>query len=325
MSFEYLEIQDSDYLEHHVENEELDYILVKNRSIETVPIESWNPPAYCFTRRFQNYEGELKNFAVHPDDIWIASYPKSGTTWCQEMVWLICNNLNYDAAKTQPLKTRFPFLDVSLIHDLPDGRNSFQVVQNMPSPRFIKTHLPVSMLPTQYWSTLPKTVHICRNVKSVAVSYYHHSKNYFFRGTKEQFVRSFMKNLQFYSPIHSHVIGYHSLIGCNNILYLTYEDMKQDLRKEVERVCSFFKLNYNCDQLDSLCKHISFNSMKNNIACNYEDAADMDWKNKDPDSRFIRRGEVDSWKKELSSELCQELDEWNEKSIENERFRGLFT
>lgn len=51
MSFEYLEIQDSDYLEHHVENEELDYILVKNRSIETVPIESWNPPAYCFTRR----------------------------------------------------------------------------------------------------------------------------------------------------------------------------------------------------------------------------------------------------------------------------------
>ncbi|EAT40359.1 AAEL007913-PA, partial [Aedes aegypti] len=267
---------------------------------------------FLFVNRFKHYEDELNNFIVKPDDVWVASYPKSGTTWCQEMVWLICNNFNYDMARSHSLRTRFPFLDVSLIHDLPDGKSSFETVKNISSPRFIKTHLPVSLLPKHYWSVLPKTIYIHRNVKSVAVSYYHHSKNYFYRGTKEQFVRSFMKNLQFYSPIHKHVIGYHSLTGLDNILYLKYEDMKQDLKKELNKVCSFFGITCDDDQMDLLCKHLSFDSMKDNVACNYEDENDATWKTKDPDERFIRRGEVDSWKTELSSKLCQDLDDWNE-------------
>lgn len=324
MTFEYLEIKDPEYLQHHIENGELDYLLVKKKSSEDVPMESWDPPAYCFTDRFKNYEDDLSNFNVKPDDIWVASYPKSGTTWCQEMVWLICNNFNYDMAKSQSLRTRFPFLEVSLIHDLPDGKNSFEMVKNMTSPRFIKTHLPVSMLPKQYWRVLPKTVHIRRNVKSVAVSYYHHSKNIFYLGTKEQFIRSFMKDLQFYSPIHSHVIGYHSLIGLDNILYLSYEDMKRDLKGEITKVCSFFGVDCSEDQLYSLCKHLSFDSMQDNVACNYEKESDTTWKTKHPDERFIRRGEIDSWKTELSAELCQDLDDWNEKSIKNKHFRGLF-
>ncbi|XP_065093838.1 sulfotransferase 1B1-like [Ochlerotatus camptorhynchus] len=324
MSYEYIEIGDPDFLENHIQNEELDYILVRKQSLENVPIDHWKPPAYCFTRRFKNFESELTNFEVKHDDVWVASYPKSGTTWCQEMVWLICNGLNYDAAKTQHLRKRFPFLDISLIHDLPDGRSSFQKVESMTSPRFIKTHLPVSMLPKQYWDVLPKTVYVHRNVKSVAVSYYHHSKNYFYRGTKEQFVRSFMKDLQFYSPIHSHVIGYHSLKGCENILHLRYEDMKFDLKKVAEKVCSFFGHYYSNTQLEGLCQHLSFGSMKNNVSCNYEDETDATWIDKEPDDRFIRRGQVDSWKSELTSELNRDLDEWTETSVKDKKHLSLF-
>lgn len=38
-------------------------------------------------------------------------YVFAGTTWCQEMVWLINNNFDYDTAKEIPLYTRFPFLE----------------------------------------------------------------------------------------------------------------------------------------------------------------------------------------------------------------------
>lgn len=324
MSYEYIEIDDPVFLETHIQNEELDYVLVKKRSIENVPIDDWEPPAYCFTQRFRNFESELENFEVKHDDVWVATYPKSGTTWCQEMVWLICNDLDYDTAKTKHLKKRFPFLDISLIHDLPDGRISFDNVKSMTSPRFIKTHLPVSMLPKQYWEVLPKTVHVHRNVKSVAISYYHHSKNYFYRGTKEQFVRSFMKDLQFYSPIHSHVIGYHSLKGCDNILHLSYEEMNCDLKKVVETVCSFFGRKYSDGQLEELCEHLSFGSMKSNVSCNYEDETDAKWQDKEPDERFIRRGQVDSWKSELSDELNRELDKWTETSVKEEKHLRLF-
>ena len=39
------------------------------------------------------------------------SYPRSGTTWTQELVWLLANNLDYESAKSRLLTERFPFLE----------------------------------------------------------------------------------------------------------------------------------------------------------------------------------------------------------------------
>ena len=50
---------------------------------------------------------------VFDDDIWISSFPKCGTTWTQEMVWNIVNNLDFDAARSKPLDLRVPFLELS--------------------------------------------------------------------------------------------------------------------------------------------------------------------------------------------------------------------
>lgn len=51
MSYEYIEINDPEYLENHIQNEELDYILVRKQSLEYIPIDHWELPAYCFTKR----------------------------------------------------------------------------------------------------------------------------------------------------------------------------------------------------------------------------------------------------------------------------------
>nr|CAD7419302.1 unnamed protein product [Timema cristinae] len=84
-----------------------------------------------------------------------------GTTWTQEMVWCIANDLDFQAAKV-PLPERFPFLDHSPLFDytdilprIPDLQlptfvlDSVQHIADLPSPRFIKTHLPWSLLPSQ--------------------------------------------------------------------------------------------------------------------------------------------------------------------------------
>ena len=34
-----------------------------------------------------------------------------GTTWTQELVWLIANDLDFNTAKTRLLAERFPFLE----------------------------------------------------------------------------------------------------------------------------------------------------------------------------------------------------------------------
>lgn len=58
----------------------------------------------------------IKNLQVKPEDVWIASYPKSGTTWTQEMMWLICNDLDYAGARAVTLDERFPFLEYFFMH-----------------------------------------------------------------------------------------------------------------------------------------------------------------------------------------------------------------
>lgn len=50
-----------------------------------------------------------------------------------------------------------------------------QDLVSVPSPRFIKTHLPLSLLPPGLLDT-SKVVYVARDPRDVAVSSYHHSR-----------------------------------------------------------------------------------------------------------------------------------------------------
>lgn len=41
----------------------------------------------------------ILNFEVRKNDIWLVSYPRTGSTWAQEMIWLLGNELNYEKCK----------------------------------------------------------------------------------------------------------------------------------------------------------------------------------------------------------------------------------
>lgn len=208
----------------------------------------------------------------------------------------------------------------------------FQEAISMASPRLIKSHLPVAFLPDQMWTVKPKMVYVHRNPKSVAVSYYHHSVSlHEYRGTMDQFIRSFMKELEYYSPYHRHVIEYHHLDYQDNILHLRYEDMKKDLKSSLQRVSAFFNKSYTDEQLNALAQHLSFDTMKNNSSVNFREWVEflLEKTNRtdklsDQDYLFIRRGEVDGWRRELDPELMKELDEWTKRKVEDPNHMKLF-
>ena len=51
------------------------------------------------------------DFESRPDDVWVATFPRSGTTWTQELVWMIANDLDYEGSQRTPLTQRVPFFE----------------------------------------------------------------------------------------------------------------------------------------------------------------------------------------------------------------------
>ncbi|XP_065082225.1 sulfotransferase 1 family member D1-like [Ochlerotatus camptorhynchus] len=334
MAYEYIDIDDSIYKATCEERQQQNYVLVKPKDYRKIPVTlpNWEPEPCCLNKRYREVDQRIKYMEVKPDDVWVVTYPKSGTTWCQEMIWLICNDLDYETAGSIKLYNRFPFMELGGLLDLPPGFDPFQEILSMSSPRFIKSHLPVALLPDQIWTVRPKMVYVRRNPKSVAVSYYHHSVSlHEYKGTMDQFLRSFMKELEYYSPYHRHVIEYHHLDYQDNLLHLRYEDMKQELKSTLRRVSVFFHKSYSDEQLAKLAQHLSFESMKHNKAVNYSEWLEFVLsqtnradKLRDQNYMFIRRGEADGWKRELDPEMLHELEEWTKRIVVDPEHLKLF-
>lgn len=68
---------------------------------------------FCImTEKFaSNYMTRIKEMEVYEDDVWICTWMKSGTTWTQEMIWLLNNKLDFKKAKEISLLQRFDFVE----------------------------------------------------------------------------------------------------------------------------------------------------------------------------------------------------------------------
>ncbi|XP_070498085.1 sulfotransferase 1 family member D1-like isoform X2 [Chironomus tepperi] len=240
----------------------------------------------------------IKQMEVYEDDIWIVTFIKCGTTWTQEMLWMLNNNLDFETALSKTLAERFPFIDKT------------------PRPRHIKTHLPMFLLPDKIWSVKPKIVYVARNPKDVAVSYFHHYRHmHGYRGTMETFLNAFASNQILYAPYNDHVVDFWKIRNEPNVLFLFYEDMKRNLKLEVLKAMKFLNKNYSEDEINKLCQHLSFESMKNNPSVNFEDLLSMLRELHKTNGlphidafNFIRKGQIGSHKEELTENESKMLN-----------------
>ncbi|KAL5293295.1 hypothetical protein ACFFRR_011830 [Megaselia abdita] len=200
------------------------------------------------------------NFEVFQDDVWIITHPKCGTTWTQEMAWLIMNNMDFEQAKKIDLETRSPFLESSL-----------KVVENcktLSRPRVIKSHEKMQLLPKQLWTKNPKIIFVVRDPKDVFISFYHHNKFFYGRKFEEDQV-TFIESRMKYGNFWEQVLSFYALRTNENVLFLSFEEMKKNLKSVVLRVSKFLGKNYNEIEIDRLVEHLDFKNMKNNPSCGH--------------------------------------------------------
>lgn len=78
----------------------------------------------------------------------LTSYHVAGTTWLQEIIYLLQNTDRLAEATCDSLEVVFPFLEFPY--------NGIDVIEERPSPRLIKTHLPYHLLPESFTAEKPK-------------------------------------------------------------------------------------------------------------------------------------------------------------------------
>lgn len=69
------------------------------------------PEKWLLQSGYEKFAEKIYNFEARPDDVWICTLPRSGTTWTQEMIWLLCNDLDYETASKNMVNDRFPYLE----------------------------------------------------------------------------------------------------------------------------------------------------------------------------------------------------------------------
>ncbi|XP_078143294.1 sulfotransferase family 2, cytosolic sulfotransferase 3 [Centroberyx gerrardi] len=235
-----------------------------------------------------------ENFLVKDTDVFGVTYPKSGTTWMQEILPLVLNGGDLTPVQTIPNWDRVPWLEET---------RAALVMDCLPSPRALVTHLPYHLMPTSFYSSKAKVIYVMRNPKDVMVSSYHFHKMASFLddpGTFQEFMEKFLEGQVLFGKWTDHVKSWrHTELG-DRILYITYEEMVQDLHGALRRFSNFLGSNLSEEAIQRTAEHCYFNNMKTNSMSNYSLVPKeiMD----SSKSAFLRKGIVGDWKNHFGPE-----------------------
>jgi len=296
-----------------------------------------HPGDFLFLDKFTStgFINKIYNMEVREGDIWVVTPPKCGTTWMQELVWLVCNQLDFDAASKLPQVYRFPFLEMESLtywseenRDIEIGSleqsvenqpkffaNSMKHVESLPSPRLIKTHHPISMLPPHLLDKA-KVIYVGRNVKDICVSsFYHERPDTTFSKWADAFkegevmIGNWFEHMKEASDIREHP----------NFKSFWYEDMKDDFVSVIKQVAGFLEKEIEEAAVEQLVAFLDINKMRKNPMVNKE-------VEKPPTAEapsFIRKGIVGDWKTHFTAEESGEWDRWIQSELERTGIEGM--
>jgi hypothetical protein len=231
-----------------------------------------------------------QSLAVTDHDIFVCSYPKSGTTWTQNLVVrLLAAHVGMILPHDWHLSHSAPFYEVNQYWKSSsregDDPRSASVMERVPvktplqgpaddrsqTYRVFNTHLRPHQLPRN-----AKCVYVMRDPMDVMLSFYHHLANMAeedggYTGTIQDFCVDFLNGTVLYGKWEDHMeawLGNHGdskdKESTMKILWLHYEDMKEDLRQEATRLARFLDVKEaRVDEVVSVAlSHCTFEAMK---------------------------------------------------------------
>jgi hypothetical protein len=233
------------------------------------------------------------DFVPRPDDILIVTYPRSGTTWMQMILYQLTTDGDMD----------FPHI----YEYCPWFESSSRCAggfEGRPSPRLFKSHLPYRQIPKGPC----KYVYVARNGKDVAVSYYHLYRTHSgYQGTFAEFFDLFLRGKVEFGSWFQHVKGWWRHRNDPNVLFLRYEDLLGDLEGCLRRVGAFCGLDISPERFPTILERCGFAFMKQHES-QFDPLTGSMWEHGSQLNAFLRRGRAGEGKECLSHGQAARFD-----------------
>ncbi|XP_062000240.1 cytosolic sulfotransferase 15-like [Rosa rugosa] len=275
---------------------------------------------WCQSAEIQSILAFQNHFQTSDSDIVLASIPKSVTTWLKALTFAIVNRRHFAVSKSHPLLTSnphdlVPFLEYKLY-----ANNSLPDLSKFPEPRLFGTHIPYPSLSTIKKSNC-KIVYICRNPFDTFVSSWH-----FINKVKPQSQAPisldeafdmYCKGIVGFGPFWEHMLGYwkESLNRPDNVLFLKYEDMKENGVFQLKKLAKFLGFPFSLEEerggeIEEIAKLCGFENMKK-LEVNRSGKSIKNFENKN----LFRKAEVGDWTNYLTPNMVQRLSKVLEEKL----------
>uniref|UniRef100_A0A8C0FBM1 Sulfotransferase n=1 Tax=Bubo bubo TaxID=30461 RepID=A0A8C0FBM1_BUBBB len=213
----------------------------------------------------------------------------SGTVWTQNILSLIIHEGHRNGTENMETMERIPWLEY---------RTENRDYAALPLPRVFATHLPYYLLPRDLRNKRGRVSDVVFTISLKPIMSFCLSELVQILPFSSFSCPCLGINITCFVYVGSswldHVAGWYSHAEDFNILFVTYEEMKKDLRSAVLKICNFLGKKLSEEEVDSVVRQATFENMRKDPRANYENLPDdIVEKNK---GSFLRKGIVGDWK-----------------------------
>ena len=269
------------------------------------------------------------DFAFRNDDIIIATYAKSGTTWVQQIV----SQLIFNGQENLEVAAMSPWVDLRI----PAKAEKLAALEAQKHRRFIKTHLPVGAL---VFSEKAKYLYIGRDGRNVVWSMYNHHANanalwyQLLNDTPgrvgppiapppadiRQYFHEWLEGDGHpFWPFWENIQSWYDIKDLPNVMLLHFDLLKQDLPGQICNVAKFLNIPIDESRFDVIVEHCSFDYMKRNAAKSvplggaFWDEGAQTFINKGTNGRWkdvLSQADILKYEQEVNKHLTPEAARW---------------
>jgi hypothetical protein len=230
----------------------------------------------------------IRHRGLSASDVFIASYPRSGSTWLRFLL--------FEILADRPAE--FETVDRAV----PDVGKHHQAWQLLPGGgRLIKTH-------ETYRSKYTKAIYLVRDIRDVVIS-----EHAFLGGWRlydkglDDFIVPFLDGkVNGYGSWHKHVNSWidSGLAENGHLLVVGFEDMRSDTDGELEKILNFLGVGVDLEMIRT--------AVDNNTVARMRDKEDRArrtaFREFRRDMRFVRSGSAGGWRQTLTDAQVQSIE-----------------